>query len=511
MRVIRIGKRKLRKILIISAIILAILVSLFILFYHKEYKVVFDSNGGTKISEVKIKGNERVSEPNDPTKEGYIFDGWYLDNKLYNFDSKVTKDIVLKAKWNKSDEEYLSFLLDEITLAPSKTSTLELDMNIKDNPKLKWSSSDEEIASVDDKGVVTAHKVGSTSINVETEDGKYKATIKVIVSEDIVKVTGVSISGNNEVEVEATIKLTASINPSNASNKIVTWKSSDTAIATVDSKGNVKGIKVGKVTITVTTEDGKKAAKKEITVKEKKVEDIAVEKVAINGDKKVAVGESIKLTAEITPNNATDKTVTWKSDNEDISKVDKDGNVSGIKAGTTKITVTSSNGKSASIDIEVVDNTPLAVEFTNTTKEVNVGETLQLTTKLEPNIEGATYEWQASNTNATVDNGVVTGKTAGKVTITVTVKANGKTATANIEITVKDEYKITLTKSDGNYTIKVTKNGENLDDYQSFTYKDKTINKSSSITENEIDKNVTSTKLKLSDGSEVDAKIEYSE
>ena len=84
MRVIRIGKRKLRKILIISAIILAILVSLFILFYHKEYKVVFDSNGGTKISEVKIKGNERVSEPNDPTKEGYIFDGWYLDNKLYN-------------------------------------------------------------------------------------------------------------------------------------------------------------------------------------------------------------------------------------------------------------------------------------------------------------------------------------------------------------------------------------------------------------------------------------------
>lgn len=66
---------------------------------EKEYTISFDTDGGSAVNSQKIKENSKVTKPSDPTKDKYKFLGWYLDDELYSFDAKITKDITLKAKW----------------------------------------------------------------------------------------------------------------------------------------------------------------------------------------------------------------------------------------------------------------------------------------------------------------------------------------------------------------------------------------------------------------------------
>ena len=103
------------KAIIIALVVLLIggSIAIFAFKGDKTYTVTFDSNGGTKVEKQEIKENKKVEEPEDPTKEGYNFKGWFLDGKKYDFDKKVTKDIKLKAKWSKvtiSEEEVESYL-----------------------------------------------------------------------------------------------------------------------------------------------------------------------------------------------------------------------------------------------------------------------------------------------------------------------------------------------------------------------------------------------------------------
>lgn len=143
------------------------------------------------------------------------------------------------------------------TVAPTNAS----------NQKVNWSSSNDKIASVDSSGNVTAVAQGSATITATTEDGKKTANCAVTVTASTVAVTGVTVSPTSgTVNVGATLQLTATVAPSNASNKNVTWKSSNTNIATVDSNGKVTGKAVGEATITVTTADGGKTATCKVTV-----------------------------------------------------------------------------------------------------------------------------------------------------------------------------------------------------------------------------------------------------
>jgi len=70
---------------------------------NKKYTVRFDSDGGTNVEDQTITENNKANKPADPTKKEYTFEGWYLDDKKYDFDSSVTKDITLKARWKKEN------------------------------------------------------------------------------------------------------------------------------------------------------------------------------------------------------------------------------------------------------------------------------------------------------------------------------------------------------------------------------------------------------------------------
>ena len=205
-----------------------------------------------------------------------------------------------------------------------------------------WATSDSTIATVDNNGLVKAIKVGKVTITAKA--GEKTATCEVIVKP--VLVSGIVLD-KTEVELLEgdSITLTATVSPDNATDKTVTWATSDSTIATVDNNGLVKAFKVGKVTITAKA--GEKTATCEVTVKPVPVSGIVLDKTSVE----LLEGESITLTAIVSPDNATDKTVIWSTSDSTIATVDN-GIVEAIKVG--KVIITAMAGEeTATCDITV--------------------------------------------------------------------------------------------------------------------------------------------------------------
>ena len=216
---------------------------------------------------------------------------------------------------------------------------------------MTWKSSDSSVASVSD-GKVTALKAGTATITVTTEDGGKTATCEVKVVAKTVAVTSVSLDKTSvELSEGDETSLTATVNPDNATNKNVTWKSSDSSVALV-SDGKVTALKAGTATITVSTEDGGKTATCEVKVVAKTiaVTSISLDKTSVE----LTEGDETTLTATVNPDNATNKNVIWKSSNSSVATV-SGGKVTALKAGTATITVTTEDGgKTATCDIKVI-------------------------------------------------------------------------------------------------------------------------------------------------------------
>ena len=175
--------------------------------------------------------------------------------------------------------------------------------------------------------------------------------------DETVAVTEVKITSTvKEVTAGETITLEATVSPENATDKTVTWTSSDTAIATVDSTGKVTGVAAG--TATITAKAGEKTAAVDVTVKAAatgggETTTIAVTEVKITSTvTEVTAGETITLKAEVLPADATDKTVTWSSSDTAIATVDSTGKVTGVAAGTATITAKAGE-KTTAVDVTV--------------------------------------------------------------------------------------------------------------------------------------------------------------
>ncbi len=167
-----------------------------------------------------------------------------------------------------------------------------------------------------------------------------------------VAVTGVSLDvSEKSIIVGDSFTLIATVSPDNATNKAVTWSSSNSAVATV-TEGKVTGVSAGTATITVTTADGNKTATCKVTVTSVAV---AVTGVSLDvSEKSIIVGDSFTLIATVSPDNATNKTVTWSSSNSAVATVTED-KVTGVSAGTATITVTTADGnKTATCKVTVI-------------------------------------------------------------------------------------------------------------------------------------------------------------
>ena len=213
------------------------------------------------------------------------------------------------------------------------------------NKILNWESSNPAVATVDNTGKVTAMVAGSAIITGSATDGSgAKATCKVTVTKSEVKVTKITLNKTNaSIEKGKTLQLKATVTPTNATDKGVTWKSSNTKIATVSSTGKVTAKTVGTVTISCMAKDGSgKKAICRITVKNPVIK---VTKITLNKTKATLVkGESMSLKATVTPTNTTNKGVTWKSSNTRIATVSSTGKVTAKAVGTVTISCTAKDG-----------------------------------------------------------------------------------------------------------------------------------------------------------------------
>lgn len=230
-----------------------------------------------------------------------------------------------------------------------------------------------------------------------------------------------------------TVLLEVVFSPSNATYKELYWQSSDSSVAMVDDNGQVVALKTGTAIITASTTDGSElTALCEINVTNP-VASMTLDTLSLS----LEVGQSYMLTATCHPENADDATISWKSEDETIAKVE-DGKVTALKLGTTKIKACSVNGIEAACDVSVVPTLATNISLDNKDISLHTGDKYQLSVNLSPN--NATYKdvvWSSKDsTIVNVDDcGVV--KALGNGTTDVYVKTtDGTNLTDSCRVTV---------------------------------------------------------------------------
>ncbi len=223
-------------------------------------------------------------------------------------------------------------------------------------------SDDEAIAKVEN-GVVTAVSKGETIIRVTTEAGNKTDECKVIVKEesDPVAVTGVKLAYNDlTLKIGKSFTLVATIEPANATNKAVTWSSSNSTVASVTNMGVVQAKAAGTADITVTTSDGGHTATCSFTVT---TEDVPLTGLKISpAEKHIKVGQASTLDVKYEPVTATHKEVMWETSNAAIVTVDQDGNLKGVAVGEATITVKSKKDETIKSTCKVIVEPATTVE-----------------------------------------------------------------------------------------------------------------------------------------------------
>ena len=294
-----------------------------------------------------------------------------------------------------------------------------------------WTSSNEAVITVKD-GTVTAIKEGESTVSAKA--GDKTASCTVIVKKKVIAIDSIELNKTELILVEGESEtLTATVKPDDATDKSVSWISTNESIATVDNSGKVTAVKDGETTITATA--GEKSATCKVVV-QKKV--IAVESVELSYELlELVEGDSKTLSAIVKPDDATDKSVTWTSSNSGVATV-KDGVVTAIREGEATITAKAGD-KSATCKV-VVSKKIIAVESITLNKtELSLveGNTETLIATVTPDdATDKTVTWTSSNTSvALVKDGVVTAVKEGEATITA--KAGDKSATCKVVVSKK--------------------------------------------------------------------------
>lgn len=286
-----------------------------------------------------------------------------------------------------------------------------------------WSSSNEKVAIVDQNGIITAKGEGIAIITVKAKNG-IGAMATVSVNNSEILVDEVKLDKNSAtINVGDSIKLNASVLPSDATNKTITWSSSDPNVATVDENGNVRGISGGTAIISAISVSGV-VARSSITVNIP-AQDIKLSSTNISLD----IGSSTVLTAEILPENVTDHSITWTSSNETVATVDQSGKAIGVGIGVAIIKAQMKNGIFATATV-TVSQLPLGIVLNMNQGTIGVGNFVLLTATITPsNANDKSVSWSSSDPNvATVDqSGKVVGINTGSTVITATTK-NGISA-----------------------------------------------------------------------------------
>ena len=334
---------------------------------------------------------------------------------------------------------YISFETGALTLTKGEEHTLVLTKKGFDvSETVVLTSSDPytvqiiDAASLTIKGLKAGKATITATVAANGEHSAMKATCEVFVT---VPATGVTLSETELIlRKGATAKLTATVLPTDATNKKVRWSSNNTAVAIVES-GTVAALSAGNATITVTTEDGNYTARSEVVV----VTDLVPATGVTLSQTKLSLlkGATAKLTATVSPTGATNRKIRWSSNNTAVATVEN-GTVTAVSGGAATITVTTEDGNHTATCEVTVTVSATGVTLSQTELSLAKGATATLTKTVVPSdATNQKVRWSSNNTSvATVENGTVTAVSGGTATITVTTEDGNYTATCEVTVTV---------------------------------------------------------------------------
>ena len=347
-----------------------------------------------------------------------------------------------------------SISLDKTNITLNNNKPVKLNEKVlpeyTNNKKVTWSSSNEKIARVDDNGNITAVGNGTCKITATTADGTNK-TASCDVKVDIkAKSISFSLTSYTITNLGQTPSFTPKILPENTANKNVTWKSSNTNIATVNpSTGVIKAVSNGTCKIIATTTDGTNLSASMDVIVDIKAKSVALDKTSMQI---TSQNSTNKLVATVTPSQANQK-VAWSSSNGKIATVDSKGRVKAVSNGKCKIIATTTDGTNRTASCDVTVNvkfvTGISFDF-NSYTITNVNQTPVFRPNITPSdAEDKNVRWSSSNTKvATVSSsGVIKAAGNGTCKITATT-TDGTNLSASFNITVNIKAtKITLDKT----------------------------------------------------------------
>lgn len=352
----------------------------------------------------------------------------------------------------------------ELVEGESVTLSATISPSTATNQKFSWSSSNEAVATVSG-GAVNAIKEGSATITVKTDDGGKTATCTVKVSPKTIAVTSVSLNETAlTLTVGQTASLVATVSPDNASNKSVTWKSSDETVATVDASGKLSALQAGATTISVTTQDGGKKAECQVTVEPVKPTGLSIDPATLT----MTEGKTYQLKAFVSPSGTAVSDVTWTSSNIEVLTVDENGLITAKQAGKSRVHAVLNSDSSLSATCEVTveqDKSLQGISLSSEIMEMVVGDVKTLTVIFNPSYaENQKVSWSSSDASvAHVDDGKVSALKEGSATITVTSEEGGYKASCSVTVVRKQSQK-------GLYYLDVNRwlclNGEQLQGYE---------------------------------------------
>lgn len=341
-----------------------------------SHYVIFRKTGSSgwkklgTLSSKYLKYNDR--RPVTGTKNTYTVRAYYSRTKTYGkYNTRGVSVTLPKVKVSKLTLNRTSVSLTKkgqtyqlkATASPSNATT----------KSVTWKSSNTRVVTVNSAGRLTAVGNGSATITATAKDGsKKKVTCKVTVKiPTVVKVSRVSLNKNDLALTSKgqSYQLSASVAPSNASNKSVKWTSGNPKVATVSSSGKVTAVANGNTTITATAADG--SGKKDIcavTVNIPKPADptptptpsvVKVSSVSLNPSSLSLTkkGQTARLSATVSPSNATNKSINWSSSNSNVATV-SNGVVTAVGNGSATITATAADGSGKRASCSVTVNIP---------------------------------------------------------------------------------------------------------------------------------------------------------
>ena len=342
------------------------------------------------------------------------------------------------------------------------------------NKILRWTSSDKNIATVSQKGLITATGNGKCTITAKTVDGseiiksfELTCTGEAVAPKEEIKITAVSLPTIRKIVKEgASFPMEATVTPSDASNKSLNYVSSNEKVATVDKDGNVHALAKGTCVIYVSTNDGSNLRKGCILSVEGKATSVQFTQKSVV----CCTGNTVNLYPKAVPGGTYIADVIYKSSNPDVAIVDSNGVVSALKKGSCQIMCISSDGMTVYDKCDVIVHQGVTSLKIYGDSSITKGTSTTLVAKMLPyDADNKDVAWSSSDNRiaAITRDGVVYGMELGTVTITCKT-GDGSGIIAEKQITVEKEPDVVERLVD----IAIAQKGNGPSKYRQWFYDD---------------------------------------